>query len=163
MLISLMAVHSGLLEMPILYVSPALESVKDNYIDRMYEVSTEGRWTEWVLFFLERIIVSCKHTIVMIDRLIDLQKDYRDRATRASRSANAISIVYYLFERPALTIGDAVERLGVTYPAAKSTITKLVEIGILNEFPNAYPKVFMASEIMRVSRPINGAESATAE
>ena len=39
MLIPLMAVHSGLLDSPILYISPAMERFKDEYIDRMYNVS----------------------------------------------------------------------------------------------------------------------------
>lgn len=48
MLVSLMAVHSGLLDIPILYMSPALENIKDNYIDLMFDVSTKGNWDDWL-------------------------------------------------------------------------------------------------------------------
>jgi Fic family protein len=152
MLISLMAVHNGLLDMPILYMSPALENVKDRYIDLMFEVSARGNWHEWLRFFFDRVTVTCKEAVQTIDRLIELQNDYRARAGEASRSANVITIVDHLFERPALTVSDAAGKLNVTYPAAKATIDKLVEIGILREFRDAYPKVFYAPEILRVSR-----------
>ena len=152
MLISLMAVHNGLLDMPILYMSPVLENVKDQYIDLMFDISTKGEWQDWLCFFFERVCESCRETIQTVDRLIELQNDYRERAGSASRSANVITIVDHLFERPALTVSDAATKLNVTYPAAKSTIDKLVEIGILFEHAGAYPKVYFAPEILRVSR-----------
>lgn len=152
MLVSLMAVHSGLLDIPILYMSPALENIKDNYIDLMLDVSTKGNWDNWLCFFFDRVCASCKETVQTVDRLIDLQTIYRERAAASSRSANVITIVDHLFERPALTVPDAATKLGVTYPAAKSTIDKLVEIGILAEHAGAYPKVYFAPEILKASK-----------
>lgn len=152
MLVSLMAVHSGLLDIPILYMSPALENIKDNYIDLMFDVSTKGNWDDWLCFFFDRVCASCKETVQTVDRLIDLQTIYRERAAASSRSANVITIVDHLFERPALTVTDAATKLGVTYPAAKSTIDKLVEIGILAEHAGAYPKVYFAPEILKASK-----------
>ena len=151
MLISLMAVHNGLLDMPILYMSPVLEKAKDEYIDLMFEVSTQGSWSKWLDFFFCKVSESCKETIQTIDRLINLQNGYRQTAAMTSRSANVITIVDQLFERPAMTINDAATKLGVTYPTAKSTLDKLVEIGILQEFANRYPKIYYAPEIVRIS------------
>lgn len=162
MLISLMAVHTGLLDMPILYMSPVLENVKDQYIDLMFAISTKGSWDDWLCFFFDRVTDSCRETVQTVDRLIDLQNIYRERAASSSRSANVITIVDHLFERPALTVTDAATKLGVTYPAAKSTIDKLIEIGILSEHEGAYPKVYFAPEILRASRTPSDENSAAA-
>ncbi|MDK9695906.1 MAG: Fic family protein [Siculibacillus sp.] len=153
MLISLMAVHSGLLDMPILYMSPTLEKYKNNYIDLMYGVSSRGAWAEWINFFFEKLAESCREAIEIIDRLIDLQAEYRAKAANLGRSAGAITLVDHLFERPALTVRDAQRRLNVTYPAAKNTIDKLVEAEILIPFEGIYPKLFIAPAIVRISRP----------
>lgn len=153
MLISLMAVHNGLLEAPVLYISPVMERYKDQYIDLMFNVSAKGAWIEWLLFFFERVVESCKETIETIDRLIELQSSYRIMASGAVRTNSAVSIVDLLFDRPAITVKDAQDRLNVTYRAAKMTIDKLVEIGILREYEGTYPKVFFAPMILRVSRP----------
>ncbi len=152
MLISLMAVHSGLLDMPILYMSPVLERHKDVYIDLMFNVSAKGEWTEWLNFFLEMVADSCRETITVVDRLIDLQTDYRAQATAAGRTTTALSLVDFLFERPAITVTEAKEKLNVTYPAARSAIDKLVDLNILTPWKDTYPKIFYAPTILRASR-----------
>lgn len=153
MLISIMAVKTGLLEMPVLYVSPALEHDKDLYIDLMYAVSTRGEWVPWLNFFFEKVQVACRDTISTIDRLIDLQDNYRQSAGAAARSANAISLVDSLFQRPVLTVMKAAEILSVTYAAAKKTIDKLVDLQILVEVPGLHPKTFLAKGVMDAATP----------
>ncbi len=153
MLISLMAVHNGLLDMPILYISPAMEHHKDEYIDKMFNVSAKGEWAPWIRFFCDRICETCTSVIVAIDRIIMLHENFRSRASSSSRSSNPLTIIDYLFERPVITVGEAADKLGVTYAAAKGTIDKLVEIGIIEELPGLYPKAYYSSTIMHVSRP----------
>ncbi|WP_018700688.1 Fic family protein [Amorphus coralli] len=153
MLISLMAVHGGLLDMPVLYVSPALEQRKDDYIDRMYNVSTRGEWVEWITFFAEIVSQSCRETINTIDRLIALHERYRSMASDIGRSSNIASIVDLLFEIPIITIPEASEKLNVTYRAASMIVEKLVGAGILVEVLDRYPKTFLAPEILKASRP----------
>jgi Fic family protein len=152
MLITAMAVHSGLLDMPALYMSPVLERQKDTYIDHLYNVSVEGEWSNWLNFFFDRVAESCAETVRTIDRLLELQDIYRQRTAATSRSANAITIVDLLFEQPLLTVRDAQQKLGVTYRAASKTLDKLVDLGILTPFPNAYPKMYLATEITEIPR-----------
>lgn len=151
MLISLMAVHSGLLDMPILYMSPSLESDKDRYIDLMFNVSARGEWKEWFCFFFEKLSETCRSAIATADRLINLQEEYRARAKALSRSANLVSLVDHLFEKPVITIGDVQAKLSVTYPAAKSCVDKLVAAGILRELERSHPKLFLAPAVIRIA------------
>ena len=58
-----------------------------------------------------------------------------------------------LFEQPAMTVNAIAEKLSVTYAGARKTIDKLVDIGILAEFPRAFPKTYMAPGIMEAARP----------
>lgn len=153
MLVSIMAVKSGLLDMPVLYISPALENDKDEYIDLMFGVSARGEWEPWLNFFFGKVREACKDTIETIDRLIALQAKYRSKAGGAMRSASAMKLVDILFERPAISVNQAAEMLSVTYPAAKKNIDKLVELEILRVVPDIYPRMFIASEIMRVASP----------
>jgi cell filamentation protein, protein adenylyltransferase len=153
MLVALMAVESGLLDMPVLYVSPAMEHRKDEYIDLMFAVSTKGEWTPWIIFFLARVAESCRETIATIDRLIALQDDYRRRAGDAMRSASAITLVDHLFRQPTVTVNEAADVLGVSYQAVRKTIDRLVDLGILGIFPDAYPRLFVARGILDAANP----------
>ncbi len=152
MLISLMAVTSGLLDMPVLYMSPSLEHDKDLYIDLMFKVSAQGDWSEWLVFFFDRVVESCRKTIATIDRLISLQGEYRARAVGTGRSTAALQLVDALFDHPALTIVEAAGLLGVTYPAAKKAVDKLIDFGVLTALPGTYPRLFYAPSIWRVAQ-----------
>lgn len=151
MLVSLMAVERKILDSPLLYVSPELENRKDEYIDLMLRVSTHGEWTEWLKFFLEVIEKSARASISVIDRLLTLQSEYREKVTLASRSANAVALVDRLFDAPIVTVRDVQNEFGVTYRAARNTIDKLIEQEILVEISGHYPTVFIAPKIMRVA------------
>ena len=163
MLISLMAIETGLLDMPVLYISPAMEAEKDSYIDLMFAVSARGEWGPWLSFFFRKICETCASTVATIDRLIDLQQDYRQRASAATRSANAVALVDMLFEQPAMTVNAIADKLSVTYAGARKTIDKLIEIGVLAEFPRAFPKTYMAPGIMEAARPAAPEQTAMAQ
>lgn len=153
MLISLMAVQNGLLEMPVLYISPALERDKDTYIDLMYNVSTRGEWMPWLDFFLSKVAETCGETIATIDRLVELQANYRKQAGETTRSASTLTLIDTLFEIPALTVNEAMTKLDVTYAGARKALDKLIELGIIREVPGSYPKVFLAPGILQAARP----------
>lgn len=153
MLISLMAISRGLLDVPALFLSPALEGVKDEYIDRMYRVSAHGEWTEWLNFFFNAVSRTAAKSVITIDRIIALQSEYKARASAASTSVNLQSIIDMLFETPVARPKYIVHELGITDAAARTLLAKLVEIGILVEIPGFYPKLWYAQELVQLSAP----------
>jgi len=153
MLISLMPLDAGLLEMPVLYMSPELETRKSDYIDLMYEVSTKGNWTDWVQFFLVTLRQSCLRTIATIDRVIALHTQYTERARAASRSNNMLALIDLLFLQPAVQVSDVIEHVGITDAAARNLLNQLEAIGIVAVSPLYYPKTWIARELISVASP----------
>ena len=133
MLISVMAVSTGLLEIPALFLSPALEGVKDEYIDSMYRVSAFGEWTGWLNFFFGAVSKSASATVDTIDQIISIQEEYKTRATAVSTSVNLHSVIDMLFETPVLRPRNIVENVGITDAAARTLLNRLVDLGILIE------------------------------
>lgn len=151
MLLTLHLYARGVLKQPILYLSPVLERCKDEYIDRMFEVSRRGDWTGWILFFLEAVEQSCRIAVSTADALLALQKDYRIRAAGAGRSSNLLLIIDHLFRSQLVTIPAIAELLRVTYRSAQLNVESLVKVGILREYRGvSNPKFFIASEIRNV-------------
>ncbi|MBB5046716.1 Fic family protein [Rhodopseudomonas rhenobacensis] len=151
MLITLHLFAAKIIRQPILYLSPMLERRKDEYIDRMYEVSRNGNWLGWIRFFLEMVTLSCHAAISTADRLLSVQRGYRERLQRAGRSANLLGIVDLLFRSPVLSIPQIAEHLGVTYRAAQLNVDTLLSANVLQEFVGtSNPKFFAAREILNV-------------
>ncbi len=153
MLLSLMPVATGVLDMPVLYMSPELEDRKSDYIDLMYQVSSQGCWEEWIEFFLNTLCLSCDRTIRTIDQVLELHERYHRKAREVSRSNNIGLLVDMLFETPAVQVSDVVRRVGITDAAARNLLRQLTEIGVLHESANFYPTAWIASELIEVSRP----------
>lgn len=151
MLISLMALHGGLLDMPALYLSPVIEGRKDRYIDLMYGVSARSEWTPWIEFFMSAVCDSAQQTIATLDRLIALEGAYRDRVS-SLKSGNYASVVSMLFENPVVTPKGIATRLELSDMGARKILVKLEELGILREVPRLYPRAYIAEGIMRAAR-----------
>ena len=148
MLITLVLINNGVLPQPLLYMSPWLERHKDRYIDLMYAVSRHGDWLPWIEFFLEAVTQSALSTINVVERLQDLQNNYRERFQKARRSALLLQIIDKAFERPYMTVTQIAEKIGVTYQAAANNVNVLVNASVAAEF-GSHPKIVVFEEIVR--------------
>ncbi len=151
MLVPLHLYAMGAIREPMLYVSPVLEPRKDEYIDRMYAVSRDGAWIEWVRFFLEMLTLSAQAAIATSDRLLELEAGYRQKVQSAGRSANLLNVLDRLFDTPVLSIPQIAEHLGVTYRAAQMNVATLLDAGVLEELPyTSNPKFYAARGILNI-------------
>jgi len=152
MLIALMLAENGTLPQPLLYMSPWLERHKSFYIDLMFEVSQTGSWITWLQFFLRAVAESAEETIDVVQRIQNLQKEYRERFQTARRSALMLRILDLAFEHPAMTVTFVAEKLGVSYPAAANNLKPLLESGVAKELVGSYPKLIIFPSVMDTMR-----------
>lgn len=149
-LIPLILLARGAIHSPAFYPSASMEGRKNEYIDRMFSVSTSGDWTGWLRFFLEICRDTCRSSVDVIDRILALQQEYRNRAMASFRSNNVIILIDHLFTSPAVTTPVVMQLLGVTHRAARMTIGNLESIGILEKRPGlSVPDYFIARGILR--------------
>jgi len=150
-MIPLLLEQNGIMDQPLLYMSQFFEDRRDEYVDLMLNVSQLGSWADWIGFFLEGVIASCKRTIETIERINSLLQDYKDRCSQARSSVLLIQIVEKLFERPVMTIPEAQALTGLSYRAAQNNIERLVEYGILTRGPSwQRPRYFVATELVEL-------------
>lgn len=152
MLIALMLADYKVLPQPLLYMSPWLERNKDEYIDRMFEVSKSGDWVGWIAFFLRAVAQSSSDTIRLVEALQAKHATYRERFQTARRSALMLKIIDLAFERPVLRVTDIADRLEVTYAGAANNVNTLLGEGVAVEVPDVYPKTVRFPEIIDILR-----------
>ncbi|MDD5308979.1 MAG: Fic family protein [Deltaproteobacteria bacterium] len=158
LLIPLLLVSHGRLRSPLLYLSAYFERHRADYNDLMLSVSQNGKWTEWIDFFLRGVAESANESISQADRLIALRERWRAVFETARSSALLHKLIDRLFETPAITIGDARDLLDVSMAAASSNVKKLVEAGIVKERTgNKRRQVFVAMDIVSLIDDSNSA------
>ncbi|MCB1633514.1 MAG: Fic family protein [Xanthomonadales bacterium] len=137
---------------PWLYMSAFFERHKDDYIDRMFNVSADGQWEPWLSFCLQGVIEQSSDTISRIDRLVELRQEFTSRVAASGGSARLTGIVERLFSAPIVTIPQVVSDTGVTYPTARSDVQKLVDLRILSQGdPSVSPKYFFSRAIFDIA------------
>ncbi|MEM9185533.1 MAG: Fic family protein [Planctomycetota bacterium] len=139
------------LSQPWVHISESFGQDHNEYCGRMYRVSSEGDWAQWIEYCLRSVVSLAKITIDRCDRLRSLHEDQLDRLPKKRGDARLRPIVDLLFHSPALRITELSKTFAVAYPTAQSDVTKLVDVGILAELPDAYPKTFYAPEIFAIA------------
>jgi Fic family protein len=158
LLIPLMLHEEGSLAQPLLYLSAFFERHRDQYIDRLYRVSRDGAWVEWIGFFLKGIEEQSRDGVIRARRLLDLRSTYRERLQQARASALLPRIIDLVFESPVLHVPMVAKELGITYRSAQQNVQKLVTAGILRDLGEGLrPRMFIAEEVIdAVRRPLEG-------
>lgn len=137
-------------EMPWLYMSPYFEKYKEEYITKLFRVSTHGEWSEWLEFCLRGAIVSANDSILRCRMICGLKDDYYKRLHGAAR-ARSHQLVDYLFINPTLSVTDVQRQWKKHYQTAKADVMVLCRAGILKQIPDQYPASFYAWEIFRIA------------
>ena len=150
LLTSLLLVHWNVLPLPLLYLSAFFEREREAYYAHLNDVSSSGAWRPWLLFFLRGVTEQSRDAIARVKRLQDLQIAWRSRVTQARSSALLIRLVDDLFRSPVVTVPGVRLLLGLTYPAAKANMDKLIAAGILESFDvSGSTRLFWAPAIIR--------------
>ncbi len=151
-LVPIFLMQEKTLESPLLYLSPAVEGRKDDYVDLMLGVSRDGAWTAWISFFLEMVVTSCRAANQTIVRLERMRGEFREKIAGGKGSARYMTLVDQLFVSPVTTIPKVVDLLGITYPAAKNAVERLMQFGILDDVSGtSNPKRFISWPIVDLS------------
>ena len=148
LLLPLILYEKGLLPEPLLYLSAFFDKHQQEYYNGLLVVSQKSKWREWIKFFLKAFAEQADETIQNIQKLLDLQKKYKDVIREQNTSSNVLLLMEHLFANPYITIPKAVDFLHVTYPTAKNVVMALVDVGILTQTNITHKsKVFLAEEI----------------
>jgi Fic family protein len=139
----------GVLEQPLLYLSGFFERHRREYYRLLLAVSSRGAWIDWISFFLRGVAQEARGAGVRIRALIELREKYR-RSMSGARNAGALqAVVDQLFVIPAVSVTSLAKRLDVSYPAAKSSLDKLVQAGIVWPTKQGRETWYFADEIIR--------------
>lgn len=150
-LLSLMVYKWCAHKCPWLYMSAFFERYKDEYISKMFRVSTDGDWNTWLEFCIRGTIVQAEDAIRRCDELLALKADMIARIDKHGGTVRSRRILDDLFSRPFVRVSRLARKLGVTYPTAQDDINRLVKAGILQQVQDVTPKAYAAPEIFSIA------------
>ena len=135
LLITFLLCMNEVIAEPILYLSYYFKKNRQEYYDRLMAIRTEGKWEEWLKFFLKGIVETCDNVVELSNKIIALHKKNAElvHASMPRHSNKAIELLDKIYIHPIFSINRARDLCGVSYNAAKGIVQKFVAFGILTE------------------------------
>lgn len=151
LLIVVQLILEGVLSEGLLSVSPWFEARRDQYQDHLAEVSATGDWDPWVRYFAEGIEASATSTASRLRALIEVQQSFHERIRQAGSKGVIQHIADILIGAPYVTIPVLAKATGKTYQAVSNAVSKLLELGILEEASGGSTRTFVARDVYQAA------------
>jgi len=125
-------VLTGLLDIPVLYLSRYLVRNKSEYYRLLQHVRDTGEWEDWLLYMLEAVEQTAKDGIDTVQHIHQAMLDYKHRI-RQNFSFYSQDLINHLFNHPYTKIDFLMKTLNVSRPSAAKYLDELTEGGFLHK------------------------------
>ena len=132
-----------------LYMSAYFEANRDEYINRLFAVSTMGDWEGWIEFCLKGVVIQATDAEKRCAKLLELHKDFHGRIKKGS--IHAAKIIDLLFKTPAASVVFFKEQLAVGYPTAKRHLESLAQSGVVRKLEGVGQLSYYSPEIYQAT------------
>ena len=115
------------------YLSSYLEAHREEYYVRLQNISREGDWNGWIVFFLQAITEQAKNNNAKVKRIMTLYDTMKVQIHDITRSQFTVHLLDAIFDKPIFETTDLVARTGIHKPTAMSLLRQLKSANILQE------------------------------
>lgn len=133
LLITLYLIDKGFLDKPTLYLSDFFERNKGSYYDSLTLVRESNNIEQWIKFFLTGIAETSQIGRETFEKIITLRQECEKKTMSLSKPKNGLKLLELLYSYPIVSINQAAEYLGLTFPTTKKLVTDFETAGILQE------------------------------
>lgn len=148
--------RTGLLEIPILYLSRHITETKADYYRLLQQVRDHGEWEPWVLYMLEAVAQTARTTLNLVEG-VRFQMAEMKRLIRTERpKLYSQDLLNNLFRHPYTRIEFVVADLGVTRQTAAKYLDALAEIGIVVKHQAGRSNYYINVNLVRLFMEASG-------
>lgn len=150
LLITLYLIERGIISAPILYISAFFESTRNEYYDRLRDVTKKGDWNGWIEYFLNGVARQSEDALNRIGKIQDTVAKWRGFFP-GKADKNCIMLIDDVTANPFLTVNGVVKKHKIAFPTAQRAIDKMVTAGILKQTNDAKrSRIYCAKRILEI-------------
>ena len=154
LLITLFLRASGVLRLPLLYLSAYFERDRQRYYDELLNVSAKGDWDRWLSYFLTGVYQESRDVVERIRRLRMLQEELKGQLESRRESANVIRLLDRFFAQPIMTVLQAAEFLEISDAGTRRVLGRLADAGIVKRDDSTWPHLYVSQRLLdEIDRP----------
>jgi Fic family protein len=142
-------VKEGLLDIPVLYLSQHIVRTKASYYALLQAVRDEDRWEDWVLYMLDGVETTARHTMSTIAAIRDVLLDHKHRI-RAGHRFYSQDLINNLFTHPYTKIEFVQRDLGVSRVTATKYLDALAATGFVRKVKIGRGNYYVNEALQRI-------------
>lgn len=153
LLIPLFLFEKSVLNSPMFYISEYLEDNRAEYYVRLRAISDEGKWDDWIEFFLKAVIAQAKINSAKAKAILGLYNTKKDRIVDVTHSQHAIKVLDAIFARPIFNSAGFIKTSGIPKPSALRLLSALKRDGIIKTLKAGGPRkaeVFAFTKLIHI-------------
>lgn len=155
MIITLLLWRSGVISAPHFYISGFMEEHKDEYIDRLREVSKSGDWTGWCAFFLEAVEKQAYRNLEISENIRTLYEAMKQAFSEALASKWSVNALDFVFTNPVFRNSRFTRASDIPSATASRFTRVLVEknlLTVIEEPAGRRPALYAFEPLLKVVR-----------
>jgi Fic family protein len=150
LLITLFLIEKDVLPTPLLYLSAFFEATRKEYYEKLFAVTTDGAWNDWILYFLNGVALQAEDALSRTSRINALLEAWR-KETITLPSSLPNQLIDILAMNPFLTVKQTAEAIQVAYNTMQRATDKLEALGIVQEVSGSKRnRVYCAKKILQI-------------
>lgn len=134
-LIPLFLFQKKKLSQPMFYLSEYLEANREEYYQRLKNISEEGDWNGWIAFFMKAVIHQAKTNGRRVKAIMELYENMKVEVHEVTHSQYSVYLLDAIFNKPIFRVTDTSKQLNESYGIHEKTVSDLLrqlrEAGIL--------------------------------
>jgi Fic family protein len=142
--------RTGLLDIPILYLSRHITRNKGDYYRLLQAVRDEGAWEEWVIFMLEGVAETAKTTLRLVSGIGELMQEAKHRIREELPKLYSQKLLNNLFRHPYTKIEYVQSDLKITRQTAARYLDSLAEHGFVDKHRAGKNNYFINTRLVRL-------------
>lgn len=155
MLITLLLWSTGTISEPHFYISGYMEENKDQYIDTMRNVSKNGDWENWCIFFLNAVEKQAIKNLQIAEKIKNLYEDMKSVFSDALSSKWSVNALDFIFTNPIFRNNKFTAKSGIPGPTAQRFTRVLLErelIRTIEESSGRRPAMYAFEPLLKLVR-----------
>lgn len=129
----LFLIRTGLLEIPVLYLSRYIIKHKKDYYRLLQKVRETGEWEEWILYMLDGIEQTANESIVLIGHIKKMMQEYKQTIRKELPKIYSQDLLNNLFKYPYTKIDYLEKDLDVSRSTAIRYLVELEKLHLLQK------------------------------
>lgn len=137
MLIPLFLKEKKLLKYPSLYISEFFEKNRNEYYQKLRDITEKGGWNSWIEYFLLAVTNQAKINTQRANKVTKLYETLKHTIQQVTKTKNSIQIQDFLFSKIMFQTPDFTEASGLSKPHAARVLKNLMQHGIVKNISPA--------------------------